>query len=186
MQPHLRTKQSNISHKMRSNSSVIVCAEASYLCSNTEVWSTSQKILASFGIFSQKSWEYQVYFFSFFFPWPVPQIFIWRKISATLQIKLITDYNKQSKYTQRFKTKVRLEFIGRQTNQKHVNVKSQGRQVSRDQWATGGSSGKEDVWKIIWSKSKNIIVHCASCAGNKTFSTVTLFFIFFNEVICKK
>lgn len=61
-----------------------------------------------------------------------------------LQIKLITDCNKQPKYTERLKTKVQPEFKRRQTNQKHVNGKSQGRQVGRDQWTPRGNSEKED------------------------------------------
>lgn len=135
MQLHQRTKQIHVSHKMQSNSSVITCAKL-HTCAATprfdrqvrKYWQVFAEILGVSGLF----------IFS-----PVPQIFISRKISVTLQIKLMTDCNKQPKYTKRSETKVQLEFKGRQTNQKHVNVKSQGRQVSRDQWTTRGNSGKK-------------------------------------------
>lgn len=46
---------------------------------------------------------------------------------SRLQMELITNHNEQPKCTSGFKTKVQMEFKGKQTKRNHVDVKSQGR-----------------------------------------------------------
>lgn len=104
----------------------------------TLIWSTSQKRWEDFGIFGRNLVSIMILFFLLLTCHP--DYYLQKDFRHVADR---ADLNKQPRSTERSKTKVQLEFKRRPTNQKHVNVKSQGRQVSRDEWTKGGIQGRK-------------------------------------------